>query len=402
MSITDQELILNDLVYGPITDPSVQIQRQLKARYPDKSSYKAGEKMTIKLDGSNFLDMKNSSLYFKFTPSATTGLWSFGNEQGSALNLFNRVRVVAPGGKASADLLNSNAFNACVGRMKQGAQRLANSGDAYGFGLAGQALNTAYYFNIPMHRLSPLFQNEQLLPPDLADGMIIEFYLETAAQAFSLGTGASPTYTIDQPTMYVDTTTCSDSVTRAVRGMDWTYEFTDVVQSESFMSSTDQQIYYEVPQSLTNAVEAFAILRVSTDIDKHTINGFRMKGPLVAVGAVTDDDQMEWSIGSTKLPQQGAMNGARIYNVLLNAQGVTAGKDEFNIQRNLEFSTDLGVYSCDLRRSRMYANSGRELSDGQRLVLYIKQSTAANYVANIYVYYQARIVMRGGRIDVER
>jgi hypothetical protein len=400
MSILSDELILNDLIYGPVTDPSVQLQRSLQARYPDKSTYTPGEKISIVLSGDNFLDMKNSSLYIKFTTDG--GSHNFGKEQGSSLNLFNRARVIAPGGETITDVLRSNLWAAACQRLKLSKVERDALGNSYGFGL--NRLVGVSYYTIPLRFISPLFASDQLIPPVMADGMIIELYLETAAQAY-IGAGG---YTVDDVELTLDTIRCSDSVTRELSTTALTYEFTDVVHSESFMSSADSQIYYEGPHSLTNALEAFAVLRPTNEIQSAGDNGFRMVGPKDDFATITDDDQMGWAVGSIKLPQQKALNGARIYNALVHSQGVLAGNTNFDIPRDYPSNTnslythELGIYAVNLRRSRAYDNSGRELSNGQRLTVFIKQSLAANYQMDVFVYYTARVRIGEGRITMER
>ena len=399
-----QAMSLNNLDYSPLTDPSVAIQRQVVIRYPEKSTYSSGEKIVIKLSGTTFLDAKNSAFTFKFLPTGT-GLWSFGKDQGSAMNLFNRVRVLAPNGACISDVERSNVFRALANRLKQSKDYIAATGASYGFGLINQASNETYPFTLPLRYLSPFFESDQLLPPQLTDGMTIELYLETPSQAMSTGT-SDQQYTIEEPELSLDTSQLADAALRSIlASKDMTYEYTDVTQSESFMSAADQQIYFEIPHSLTTAVEAFAVLRTSTSVQNAAQNGFTFRGPLIGVDE-TDTDEMEWSLGSIKLPQQRAVGGQRIYAALLNSQGVTAGNTHFDIPREFgadkTFTQQIGVYSVDLKRNRMYSNSGRELSNGQRLSVLIKHHEVVNHIVDVFVYFVGRVVLRKGQLVIER
>tara|TARA_R110000851_G_scaffold91876_2_gene200546 strand:- start:2349 stop:3536 length:1188 start_codon:yes stop_codon:yes gene_type:complete len=391
------QLDLNNLSYDPDTDVSVAIQRQLQSRYADKSSYASGEQMNIKLSGRQFIDAKNSSLYFRFKNTAD---FQFGAEVGSSLNLFSRVRILAPDGSCISDLLHANAYSAISQKLYQSKPYTDAIGGVYGLGENIATGAGIYTYSVPLRMISPFFDTDKLLPPQLTDGMTIEIYLESKEQAL-LGAGD---YSLDGVEVVLDTIRVADGVLNNIMSRPMTYEFTDVVQNASTMSAAVGQIYYEVPRSLTNATSAIALLRVSTNQDNTATSGFLFIGPKVDLETVTANDEMEWRVGSTLLPQQRAVDGIKIYNAMLNARGVIAnGTPEFNAPRSTLFETTYGVYMCDLNRSRLYNNSGRELSNGQRLSIYIKQSVAANYIVDVFVKFVCRVVMKeNGRFEVEQ
>jgi hypothetical protein len=383
-------LDLNNLTYEPDTDPSVAVQRQLLIRYPEKSTYTNGEKMSFTLAGNNFLDGKNSSMTICLKAESASTNFLFGQEQGSALNLFNRVRVVSSTGKVISDVLDHNLFSAITSRMKLSQQYRSIVGNSFGHG--GLAFTTAniHHFQIPLMLLSPFFNSNQLIPPSIAEGLTIELYLENPAQAFQAAAGVT-SYQISNAEMVVDSSRVADQYMKMIMAVPMTYEFTDVVQSDAFMSSANQQIEHIVPHSLTNAVEAFGVLRKQVDVNNGLVNSFNTIGPALII---SNADEMKWSVGSIKLPQQPALGSLKIYNILLNTQQVLSSRtcDSFNIDYASSFATSLGVYSVDLRRSRMYANSGRELSNGQRLSLFVRQSVPADYLLDCFVYHTARVI----------
>jgi hypothetical protein len=115
---------------------------------------------------------------------------------------------------------------------------------------------------------------------------------------------------------------------------------------------------------------------------------------------------MWYSLGSNKYPQQPAIGGARIYQQILHSQGVLQSKtcDRFDI--NLEdIETTSGVYPVNLRTSKIFDNSGRTLSNSQRLSIYLRRFQTSvsdeSYVLNMFIYYTARIVIKGGKLSIE-
>tara|TARA_R110000850_G_scaffold276071_1_gene416935 strand:- start:3762 stop:4970 length:1209 start_codon:yes stop_codon:yes gene_type:complete len=399
-------LDINNLSYEPDTDPSIAVQRQLLIRYPEKSTYTNGEKMSYILSGNAFLDGKNSSMTMTLKAESASANFLFGQAQGSALNIFNRVRVVSGSGKVISDVLDHNLFAAVASRMKLSKQYRSIVGSSFGHGGVTLATADTHHFQIPLMLLSPFFNSNQLIPPSISEGLIIELYLETPAQAFESAAGVT-SYTVSNAEIVIDSSQVADQYMKMIMSMPMTYEFTDVVQSDAFMSSANQQIEHVIPHSLTNAVEAFGVLRKQSDVNNGLVNSFNTVGPALVV---TNADEMKWSVGSIKLPQQPALGSLKIYNILLNTQQVLSSRtcDSFNIDYSADFATKIGVYSVDLCRSRMYANSGRELSNGQRLSLFVKQSIAADYLLDCFVYHTARVVavfssdVKHASITVER
>jgi hypothetical protein len=399
------QLDLNNLSYDPDTDVSAGIQRQLKNRFAEKSKYKSGEKMVIKISGSEFVYAKNSNLHLKLkVTSSVATTFTFGQKVGSACNLVRRTRILAPDGACISDVQNLNAYAAISQRLYHSKDFTEVVGESYGWNETGanKPIGVELSFTIPLRMLSPFFNADALLPPVLTDGMTFEFYLENRQQAIRAG-NIDQDYVISMPELALDTTRVSDGILNNITSRPMTYEFTDVVQSQTSMSGVDKQVYYEVPQSLTNATSAIALLRNSTALDAHSADGFLFIGPIAASDLVDDDDQMEWRVGSTLLPQQRAIGGARIYNCLLNARGMNTGTPtNFNIGRDIGYENVYGVYMCDLKRSHLYANSGRELSNGQRLSVFIKQQRAYEYQVDVFVQYICRVVLSGGRFEIER
>jgi hypothetical protein len=412
----EELLSLNNLHYLADTSANANIQRQQRIYYPEKSSYKSKEKISFKMHGNSFVDFCNSSLRFIFTIVGGTSA-TFSNNS-SAVSLFNRCRVVAPGGEAISDLFDLNLLSVIESKTKQSKEYTEVVGSSYGLETAATARlsGTDYEFTIPLIHLSPFFKTGTLCPPQLVEGMIIELYLETAQQALEDPAGTPVTdFNVKECELICDSVLVADSVLSTVLDMSegkniMVYEFVDVVDNASFSSADENKIYFEIPQSLTNALEMVSSIRKSEDVNNVSRSGFSMIGPSREVSANINLDQYQAQLGSTKFPQQVALGASRIYQGNLYAQGVLHSRksdcfsltfDEFASESGVALSK-LGVYMTDLRLSKMYNNAGRTISDNQRLSVMIKQFVSQSSVCNVFVYFTARVEIRNGRCTTVR
>ena len=78
------------------------------------------------------------------------------------------------------------------------------AGLAYGYGDGLLTDGSEYVYSIPMRKLSPFFDTDQLVHPKITDGMTITLYLESAQVAFSSTTNF--TYEVSDPKLMIDTT----------------------------------------------------------------------------------------------------------------------------------------------------------------------------------------------------
>ena len=407
-----QDLIdINNLSYLSDTDASVAVQRQLIELTPPKTKYSGGSKIIFKLKGMSFRDFQNSSYIFKLQTTGGTNLtFSAG---GSAMNTIHRVVVTASNGQVVSDLENVNLYSVHKSKIDESQSYLDIAGLAYGYGDGLLTDGAEYLYSIPMRKLSPFFDTDQLVHPKITDGMTITLYLESAQVAFSSTTNF--TYEVRDPKLMIDTTQVSDGILSELLRMGdsgsdaLVYEYYDVTHEDANISGDTSVLNYTLNLSVTNSVDAVVLLRLAADVDDEEKASLHTKGPKTAKDTVTTVDNMQWKIGSVSLPKMGARNGVEIYNALLNAQGVLADKslNRFNLPMHRAGATDqflqqFGCYFVDLRRSRMFRNSGREISNNQALSVRLEQSTVADYVADIFVTHTSRIVISDGQMTIEK
>jgi hypothetical protein len=410
-------LDLNNLMYLPDTNASVALTKTQRTFYPEKSSYRERERISITIDGNQFLDFKNSSLRFLFKP--LNGTVSKFGDFASATNFFSRVRVVSKDGIVFTDLLRANLFSHLESLLKDSQLYREVVGLSYGFNSSFTSIGGfTYEYTIPMRMLSPLFNCSQLLPPQLSDGMIVEFFLEDPTIAFDLlGAGSViDFYEIGNVELYVDASLVQDNTRNEVENMgfgdsnDLVYEFTDVVNSQSFAPLGADDIYFEAPHSLSNALEVITVLRQQKNVLNPDASSMDTVGPFSNPAALNRDykeeDLMSYSLGSNKFPEQPVLGAARIYQQILYSQGVLQSRtcNQFNVKL-LETHVRHGMYPVNLRTSKLFNNSGRTISNAQRLSVSLRRyevnPTDRNYILDMFIYYTARIVVKNGKMSIE-
>ena len=399
---------LNDLVYGESTDASVNIQRHLRKFYPRKSAFKPLEKIQIMIQGEQFVDMKNSSLRFTLVPNANI-TWG----TGSALNVIRRCRIMSSSGKEISDSRRNNLYQKQANKLYQSAQYnefVAPVWGAEGKRNAESGINNTYV--IPMRHVSPFFDNDQLLPPMVSRDLIIEIYLESVNR---VGVAAGLTdYDIVDPVLIADCVLATADITQAIDSMTdsgMIYEYHDVVHAETNASA--DRIDFVLPHSLSNALEGFVVSRNDVIINDVALDNFVS----LPIPDEKNGDYLEnkvvFRIGDIQLPQIEAVGGYEIYNMLLNARGQynNSKAQDFNMtfENFLDSSGSGGAYACyfvNLRRSKLFDNSGREVSNQRNLICQFRRQRIPDptpvSVNDFFVKYVGRIHIKNGIIDVER
>ena len=420
-----EQLDLNDLLYLQSTDASVSLNKQLRKFYPEKTTFQNNEKIMFRLHGRQFIDMKNSSLRFKvrFTGSnVRAGRKDVGESpiagSGSILNIFSRSRCISSTGKCISDVDNHNMLQRMSARLYRGENHSSVMGGVYGLnGADGNMDNWSdgvlYEFVVPMRMVNPFWNNSQLLPPQIAENLQVELFLENLVRC-GVVDGTLTKYEVLNPELIADVYLVSPSIDSAVASMSnerMVYEYEDFVQIESTMSIDSGDLNLPLTYPLSNALEAFVTIRKVSVANVATADSF----DTVPIGmggsggrAVSDNDQLVWRIGQLQLPQARMLGGPQIYNMLLNGRGqLECNKNtDFQIKRsNFDDAGNSGkswaLYFANLRRSNLFNNSGREVSNQQSLVAEIKIATPSNNIVDMFCKYVGRIVINDNFLTVE-
>jgi hypothetical protein len=203
---------VNQLAYEFPAQLSVSTRRHRVTNYFQRNTYNPNETMVLDSQtGSAFVCGPDSYLSFLFTPSDGG---SFGS--GSALNLFETVRVKTRGGQELNRIENFNVLAAKHAKWTKSNDWAVSEAQSIGF--VGGDIHTlssgvAYRYTIPLKYLAPIFAQSKLLPPQLCEGLRIELQLESSN---TVRVGAAGTYTITQPQILFDATTIADAFARRI------------------------------------------------------------------------------------------------------------------------------------------------------------------------------------------
>jgi len=410
-----ESLDLNDLMYLQGTDASVADGRQLRKFFPEKTVFQNGEKILFRLHGRQFIDMKNSALRFtvKFTGATVTA--GFDTYSGSILNIFRRSRIISATGKSISDVNNHNMLARMSARLYRGNQYNDTLGAVIGLQGAGSyntwSSGTEYEFVVPMRLVSPFWDNCQLLPPQISEGLQVELFLEDLIRCGISSAGTLTKYQVLNPELICDVVQVNPAIDSAVASMSsqkMVYEYHDFVQIESTMSIDSGDLHLPLTYPLSNALEAFVTIRSTANANAATKDSFATTRITTYSSSV--NDQLVWRSGSIQLPQARAIGGAQIYNILLNGKGALSNNHsmDFSLKRsNFDAANDVtnekgwGVYFVNLRRSNLFDNSGREVSNQQSLVAEIKTAGTANNIIDMYCKFLGRIVIEKNILHVE-
>jgi len=415
------QLDLNDLMYLQGTDASVSENKVLRKFYPEKTSFQNGEKILFRLHGRQFLDMCNSSLRFRVRFTGATVTAGPDNApadpptgSGSILNIFRRSRTISSTGVSISDVDNHNMLQRMATRLYRGESHNSVLGGVYGLNGSDSTVTKwqngeLYEFVVPMRMLNPFWENKQLLPPQITEGLSFELFTESLTRV-GISSGLTK-YEILNPELIADVYNVTPAIDSAVASMSnqrLVYEYKDWVQIESTMSVNSSSVALPMTYPLSNALEAFVTVRDVANANASGEDSF-VTVPIGMGGnagnAVSDSDQLVWRVGQIQLPQARMLGGPEIYNFLLNARNQIQSNTvtDFSLKRTNfdQGSKSWACYFVNLRRSNLFDNSGREVSNQQSLVAEIKINTPINAILDFFCCYVGRVVINDNFLTVE-
>jgi len=266
---------LNKLTYRVPPSLSVAKERRYVENFAQQRTY--GDSQTIVFNvntGSQFLDSKRSYMTFKLqTTAGSTG--DFG--AGSCANLFRSIRVKARSGVEVCRLEGANLWSHVYQRWNCPRSAFATSLESQGYNtpipgaIDGSGTNLAAGANVvlPLH-LIPCFNQSRLIPPQLADGMIIELELQTLANAIFRNGGVAPTdYEISELKIRWDAYDLADAFDRKINEMA-ARDGLNLVHKEYYRTlvSGDQSDYqYDIKKSCSKALGVYVCPRLTANIN---------------------------------------------------------------------------------------------------------------------------------------
>ena len=261
---------VNQLSYEFPAQLSISTRRHRVTNYFQRNTYNPGETMVLDSQtGSAFICGPDSYLSFVLT---STNASDFGS--GSALNLFNTVRVKTRGGQELNRIENFNVLAAKHAKWTKSADWAASEGQAVGF-VGGDIHDLpaaiSYRYTIPLKYLAPIFAQSKLLPPQLCEGLRLELELESSNTALK---GVAGSYTITQPQLLFDATTIADAFSRrigelaATQGLNIMYA--NFYSNQVSGSAGQTSFNYDIKKAASKCMRLWTVSRNNANVSSPT------------------------------------------------------------------------------------------------------------------------------------
>ena len=386
---------VNRLLYLPSTDASPVINRSIRRQFPQKSSYVDGDVIVLELHGSHFADFSQSSFSFTLTKTAGNDI-EF--KRGSVLNIFKEVRVVANNGREISRIIKSNLLNYNLLHSKHGASFASNMKEALIFN--STTTFSSKHFTIPLRLLEPFFDNSQLCPPRILEGLRVEITLERPNVAM---TDTTTAYAVRNPIFNIDAYELSNQANIILAQMSpLIYEFKTWKHTESTMDGEYSNADVVNSHSLSSALEAILIPRTLVKTTAAGDDSFSYDGN-APIGLADDIDTYIWRWGAVLLPQSVIDKKSDWFSNFLYVNGQLQSKtqDNYNVDETT-YLQQVATPVVQLRRSNVLDKSGRELSNQSALLCQVKlASNIRATILDMYVLHVARVVLDGDVVKVE-
>jgi len=359
---------------------SVTVARSHKRSFARNESYSpdAANTLTYVLSpGSDFVYGPDSFIQFQLkiaVKSGTPTTATFGTTH-TALNLFKEIRITHASGIELEQVSGFNLLNFVKTRYDRSNDWRARHDGVMGNGLEYAALLTGVDVSIPMSVLSEMFNMEKLLPSYLLAGLRIELLLENADIAFDLDAGTI-SYTVDQPRMYLDSHTLTDSVQKALARMS-AVEGLDVSFASYYDEVHDLATGTRNTLSISKALSRVQDIRAVHRLTANIITGPALKASLTPLN--WDVTKWQASIGSMYFPSHEVDKNTVSYNLAVQ------GLDQNNHVTYTNWKAGESMLRVQLERSQILTGSGIAISANRGATLLQEFASSAARTINLYV-----------------
>ena len=265
--MADSVMNVNNLNYGMPPMPSVATGRTHISVFPQTVSASQGGNIIFNVSsGSQFINGPGSYLQISVTTvggNAATMLPSVGS-------LFSNIIVTAQNG-VELSRVNDLAMYMQKGKYQMSHDKRVLLKDTEGLYKVLAAGAGTYKFILRLDAL-PIFKNSQLLPPQMMEGLRIQFGVNSIARAFKSAVAVT-SFSVTS-VLKLDATTLSDAFLRRVneissnQGLVLMHE--EAFHSES--SSSTVNLNFNINKACSKAVEFCLLPRLSANVDLATAN----------------------------------------------------------------------------------------------------------------------------------
>lgn len=271
-----EDMLVNNLVYRQPVDLSLAKSRTHTKQFFQRSDYTSASGKTAICDwntGASYINCANSFLVFEMSVKSTSASaenYTFG--RGSAMNVINRLNIRTKSG-SEIDRVDyvplwsriDVQYN-CDKDYKESVMSMAGFGSLYSTGSA--TTTSTVKFAIPLERVAPCFRplKGQLMPPQLASGLHIEFVFEELANAISTTAGiALNGYDIKNIHFLLDQVDLSDEAQKAISmesaetGLEWTTPRVYAVQTS--VAPSVGSVSVQIRKAVSQATRAYSVVQ---------------------------------------------------------------------------------------------------------------------------------------------
>lgn len=391
----DGDFMINNLVYEMPRSLSLRTARTWVSQFPQRATYKIDRNDTIIFDwnsGNSFIDAGNSFLKFKLkvynaTPLVTPATFGV---YGSALNLFREIRIRSRSGTELSRCENSNLFNNYRLQYTKSDNWINTIGSTFYLNSTESPFNTGgttvAEICIPLSEIDSMFRpnKSQLMPPQLASGLRLEFSMESLERAFKdpeVFLGATSYVEMHDISMMLDTVTMSDETTKLLNlessqsGLEYVYD--RVFSLNAIYPSGTSNATIQLQKAVSQSNHVFAILSNATNSNLGGVDSFISESYKLR--------SWQYRLGSSYYPQQQLIDSATNLNrgrssylmALSSFDKLKSPFKESGVTMN-KFHNSLSIASMSLERDSNLQVSGLPINNSRVLELLLERDASSD------------------------
>lgn len=384
--LADSLIRVNGLSYRMPSNMSVVVSRSMKRSYANLDAYNQGGKIIVTWNsGAEYVNGMNS--YLTFDAQVDVGVGSF--ESGSAINFIDNVTVSSIQGSEVDRVEGVNAYRRDMDRYTYSQDYINNVGSVMGYGStesgavsAVKVTTTPQRFCIPLSKICGLCNTSVLIPSMMAGGLRFEIKLAPLFTVFKQDTGVSTKYTLTNVNMHLDSYQLADSIQKrlmqeaSATGLEFYYETYDRTR-HNISSATKANI--TVRKSVSRALSAFAKTRITTEVDKSTVDSMASE--------VNDVEGFFWRLGSLNFPNQKLLHKTEQYYYAQYVFNKLAKPHQGSSVSLTDFLGNEGLVAVTLERSSVLMLSGLPVNNARTLQVELDYKDPKDRDIDIYMHY---------------
>lgn len=422
----------NGMKYDDVYPQTVAKSRALYKSRANKTTYKSGETLSIRLNNSTaLLDLKNSYLQFTLRHTeASTMTWSWGS--GSVLNCISSVIVSSSSGKEIGREEKVGLRQARWLAYNNDNNYLSNNLSCMGYGdtgtldLSGSNANEAkykgqndYHFAIPLWCLHGVFNMKNLGVPALFSGAEIKITFEDSANCMVASQDVKgKLYEISDAELLLDSISVNDGImseiNKKLKSKEGLYmDFTTWDSNESTETTNSINVQASKAHTRVNYAMVFHTPSVTTadasaDFKEGTLDATKISASDRLLSSLYSDSsssqgvtsksnnqftQYKFNIGNVHYPQEAVIGSqTNVLQPYMQTQYVFDKMGDESVSHDVSYNDygkgGLQTAVADFRRFKNNDSSlsGSITSNGRAIEFNAKESKA--YARNIYFFVQ--------------